>query len=266
LQPEWVKAEGYAMLYGLYLSATGVITSAYRQDVIANNLANSETTGFKRDLATFYQRPTADQENPLLAQFSSKMLDKIGGGTFASPTQADTTQGTLEPTGNNLDAGILGPGFFTVAGQDGQERLTRDGRFRIDRNGRLTLSTDQANPVLNSNGQPIVLDPTQPTRFDVTGRIYQGNQLAGQLGFVDITDPSKLTKQGGSLFGYDPANGLRPALGEIQDGFTERSNVDPAPELTQLMDAQRSLEANANMIHYQDQMLGDLVNTVGKVS
>jgi flagellar basal body rod protein FlgG len=254
------------MLYGLYLSATGVITSSYRQDVIANNLANSETAGFKRDLATFYQRPTADQQNPLLAQFSNKMLDKIGGGTFASPTQVDTTQGTLEPTGNDLDAGILGPGFFTVGSQDGTERLTRNGRFRIDRAGRLTLATDQANPVLDPNGKPIILDPTQTTRFDETGRIYQNNSAVGQLGVVDINDPTKLTKQGGSLFGYDAASGLRPALGTVQGGFSERSNVDPAPELTELMDAQRSLEANANMIHYQEQMLGDLVNTVGKVS
>jgi flagellar basal-body rod protein FlgF len=254
------------MLYGLYLSATGVITSAYRQDVIANNLANSETIGFKRDLATFFQRPAEDQQNPQLAQYGNKMLDKIGGGTFASPTEVDTSQGTLDPTGNDLDAGILGPGFFTVMGKNGTPSLTRDGRFRIDRAGNLTLSNDQANPVLDAKGKPIVLDPNLPTRFGVSGQVYQADVPVGQLGFVDITDPSKLTKQGGSLYSYDPANGTRPAQGTIQSGFMERSNVDPAPELTDLMEAQRSLEANANMIHYQDQMLGDLVNTVGKIS
>jgi len=140
------------MLYGLYLSATGVITSAYRQDLIANNMANSETVGFKRDLATFQQRPAADQENPLSAQFGSSLLDKIGGGILASPTQIDTSQGTIEPDGNNMDAAIMGSGYFQVATADGQTRLTRDGRFKIDQSSRLALSNSQASPLLGHPG------------------------------------------------------------------------------------------------------------------
>src|SRR5271169_4235331 len=102
------------MLYGLYLSATGVITSAYRQDVLANNLANSDTVGFKRDMASFYQRPPAGEENPVAGGVGNAMLNRIGGGTFAMPTRMDTTQGDLEPTNNNLDLGIMGPAYFTV--------------------------------------------------------------------------------------------------------------------------------------------------------
>lgn len=254
------------MIYGLYLSATGVISSVYRQDLIANNMANSETVGFKKDLATFYQRPTADEEDPSQAKFGSPLLDGIGGGTFASPTQVDTSQGDIEPTNNNLDAAIMGSGFFTVAGADGQRRLTRDGRFRLTADGSLTLSTDQANPVLDGNGSPIKLDPTLPVQIRQDGSIAQGGSVVTQLGLVNVADPSKLTKEGGSLIDYPADAETAPFDGQVAPNSIEHSNVDPATELTQLMDTQRELEANANMIHYQDETLGELVNTVGKVS
>jgi flagellar basal body rod protein FlgG len=254
------------MNYGLYLSATGVITSSYRQDVIANNLANSETAGFKRDLAMFSQRPPASAEHPLWAGESNAMLDHIGGGTFAAPTTVDTSQGTLESTGNDFDAAIVGTGYFTVQGRDGQPRLTRNGGFRRDNTGRLTLSTDQNNPVLDVQGRPIVLDPAQPTRIDSAGRVLQSNQPVAQLGIVDVAAGTRLTKDGGTLLAYPDKNAVTSSSSTVQGGFLERSNVDSATELTNLMDAQRQLEANANMIRYQDETLGELVNTVGKVS
>jgi flagellar basal-body rod protein FlgF len=254
------------MLYGLYLSAAGVITSSYRQDVIANNLANSETVGFKRDLATFAQRPTADQTHPLAAGFGNPMLDKIGGGTFASPNYVDTTQGTLDPTDNNMDAAILGNGFFTVAGKDGQPRLTRDGRFKVDLAGRLTLSNDQASPVLDNTGKPIRVDPALPIRFDLAGRVLQDEQPVAQLGLASVANPASLKKEGAGLFSDSDPSSESASTAQVRGGFLEHSNVDPASELTALMDTQRVLEANANMMHYQDQMLGDLVNTVGKIS
>jgi len=254
------------MQYGLYLSAAGVITSSYRQDVIANNLANSETVGFKRDLAMFAQRPAADQTSPLKAGFGSALLDKIGGGTFASPNYIDTTEGTLEPTGNSLDAAIDGDGYFTVAGKNGQQMLTRDGRFHIDLAGHLTRTGNQANPVLDVNGHPINLDPTLTARFDEAGRVIQGGQPVAQLGVVSVSDPTQLRKSGDDLYAYADPNGLKSSDAQVRGGFVERSTVDPATELSALMDTQRVLEANANMMHYQDQMLGDLVNTVGKIS
>src|ERR1043165_5413396 len=121
------------MNYGLYLSATGVLTNSHRQDVIANNLANSETVGFKRNLALFQQRRTeADSQGAAgLSDQTDPLLEKIGGGLLLSPTYVDHSQGTLEQTGQNLDVAIHGDGFFAV--QDGkQTRLTRDGRFLVD--------------------------------------------------------------------------------------------------------------------------------------
>src|SRR5438105_2371537 len=119
------------MIYGLYLSATGVLANSYRQDVIANNLANSETVGFKKDLALFQQRGTEAQERGTPDE-SSRLLEGLGGGLLAAPTSMDLSQGDLEHTGNPLDVGLEGPGFFAVKESDGATRLTRDGRFMLD--------------------------------------------------------------------------------------------------------------------------------------
>src|SRR5687768_1897415 len=102
------------MIYGLYLSATGIMTNSYRQDVIANNLANSETVGFKRDVALFKERLTQAQEQRIKGDWSNPLLEGIGGGTLAAPTIVDSTQGELEPTGSPLDVAIEGKGYFTV--------------------------------------------------------------------------------------------------------------------------------------------------------
>src|SRR5947209_3887766 len=86
-----------SMIYGLYLSATGVMTNSYRQDVIANNIANAETVGFKKDIALFQQRRTEAQERGL-GPTSNALLEKLGGGVFASPMLVDSSQGELEPS------------------------------------------------------------------------------------------------------------------------------------------------------------------------
>src|SRR5205809_916462 len=134
------------MIYGLYLSATGVMASSYRQDVIANNLANSETVGFKRHLATFQQRPVESQSSGR-PDLSDPMLDNLGGGFLVSPTQIDATQGDLENTGNNLDAAIFGKGFFAV-GDSTHTQLTRAGQFMLNQDGDMIMANGSNTPVL----------------------------------------------------------------------------------------------------------------------
>jgi flagellar basal-body rod protein FlgF len=255
------------VIYGLYLSANGVLANSYRQDVIANNLANAESVGFKKDLATFQQRDSEAKARGLGPNATNPLLEPLGGGTLASHSRIDLSQGDLEHSDNNLDAGIQGKGFFTVSDR-GQTRLTRDGRFTLDRSGRLVLPRGQQ--VLDVNGKPITLDshfPDEKTTIGPAGEIFQGEKQIAQLGFVNVPDPKLLTKHGDGMMDYpDLAKNATPATGKVKGGFTESSNVEPATELTQLMDAQRQLEANANMIRYQDQTLQRLCNDVGKVS
>jgi flagellar basal body rod protein FlgG len=257
------------MIYGLYLSATGVMANSYRQDVIANNLANSETVGFKKDLASFQQRRTEAQERGTPTD-SDRLLENLGGGLLAAPTTVDWSQGDIEQTANPLDAALEGPGYFAIKDANGATRFTRDGRFLVDRSGFLVLANGQGQQVLDNKGKPIQLDPnlaaTQTTigRF---GEITQDRTLVATLGVYDVPDTGQLKKLGGNLLSYPDEAAARPiASTPVRSEFIERSNVEPASELAQLMDAQRQLEANANMIRYQDQTLARLVNDVGKIS
>ncbi len=252
------------MIYGMYLSAAGIVANSYRQDVISNNLANAETNGFKRDLATFYARPTEAQATGR-ADWSNPLLEKIGGGILAMPTLVDSAQGDLEETGNNLDVAVQGSGFFTVS--DGKTtKLTRDGRFMTDADGMLILSTARGQHVLDQAGQPIKLDTTQQVSIAEDGTIGQQGKTVAKLGLVDAKNPRELMKLGGQFMTLPDIKAVVPSTATLRSAFVERANVDPATELTQLMETQRQLEANANMIRYQDQMLDKLVNQVGRIS
>ena len=265
-EPYWVYPQLRAiapMIYGLYLSATGIMNSEYRQDVISNNLANSETTGFKRDIAAFRSRLTAEQERRNPADWSDSILEGLGGGVFVQPTSVDLKQGDLEPTGNPLDLGLEGQGFFTVNNK-GKTALTRDGKFSVGRDG--TLTNIDGLPVLDDHGKTIQLDTTQPTVVQRDGTLMQGSKSVGKLGIVDVADRSKLTKLGNNLLSYSDPAGLRPSDALVHGEFIERSNADPTIELADLMDTQRQLEANANLIKTQDSTLQLLVNNVGKIS
>jgi flagellar basal body rod protein FlgG len=254
------------MIYGLYLSATGVMTSSYRQDVIANNIANAETTGFKRDLALFQERRTELRERGLPPGRSNPMLEALGGGVFASPTLVDRTQGELESTGRGLDVAIVGPGYYQVRNGD-KTNLTRDGRLSINQRGNLALENNENFEVLDPTGKPIAVDPRIPPNVDAQGVVTQNGKPVGRVAVVDVADPRQLVKSGGNMLAYADEKQIRPATGALlRSEFQERANLDPSTELTSLMEAQRQLEANANMIKYQDQMLAKLVNEVGKIS
>ena len=256
------------MIFGLYQSAGGVMTNSYRQDVIANNLANSETTGFKKDIAIFQQRKTQAQETNQLDE-SNPMLENLGGGVLVMPTRVDMSQGELEPTSNMLDVAIQGSGFFQVS-NDGKTQLTRDGRFMTDQTGKLVMANATGQQVLDIKGRPIQLNSTanggvQPN-VDDRGGVWQGLNHVADIGVVDVPDRNKLIKIGGNMLNYPDIKDLVPSKSSVRGGFIERANVDPASELAQLMDTQRQLEANANMIRYQDSTLQRLCNDVGKIS
>jgi flagellar basal body rod protein FlgG len=257
------------MIYGLWKSAAGVMTAQYRQGVIANNLANIETAGFKRDLAVVQQRKTPGEELPMSRQFGSQLLEKIGGGTLLSATRTDLTQGHVEDTHRDYDAAIVGKGYFVVEGRDGTRRLTRNGNFQLDNQGRLILADGSEARVLGKGLSPIRLDPLARTEFAEGGQIVQYGQVVGQLALKDAGD-NQIKKAGHheyELLGGTQASDLPDAADStIRGSALERSNVEPSQELTGMISAMRELEANANMIRYQDQTLGRLVNDVGKVA
>ncbi len=254
------------MLYGLYLSATGVAQNSYRQDVIANNLANSETSGFRRQMATFRERPTAARERPGQMSWTDPTAEGVGGGTFAEPTTVDRTPSSFDETGNPLDVAIQGNGYFTVD-DHGQRRLTRDGQFIVDKTGAVVLATDHNAALLDDRGAAIHVDGmlVNQTRVARDGTINQAGVPMQRIGVVDVPKDQRLRNVGGTLLTIPDFDAVTASADEVHGGYVERANVDPSTELASLMDAQRQLEANANMIHYQDETLDKLVNSVGKI-
>jgi flagellar basal-body rod protein FlgG len=253
------------MIYGLYLSATGVLTNSYRQDVIANNLANAETVGFRRSLALMQQRPTEAAAQGAMHR-SDPRFESIGGGQLLAPTFVDQSMGTFESTGNNLDVASHGEGYFTV--RDGnQTRLTRNGQFMVDRAGQLVMANSTGTKVLDNTGNPVVLGNVPPSQVVIRsdGTISVNELPVARLGVVNVPDKTSLRQIGKTLLSHPNVRQLGQSDSSLQSGFVETSNVDPTRELTELINAQRQLEANANMIRFQDQTLGKLVNEVGKI-
>jgi len=251
------------MIYGLYLSAAGLQANAYQMDVIANNLANANTVGFKHDLAVMSERRVAADESGGLGR-RHRLLDELSGGTFVAPTHTAFSQGPLEGTGRPLDLAVEGEGFFQVLEGD-EVRYTRDGRFTVNRQGQIV--TVGGRTLVGANGRPLVVDreSSAPITVSSVGVIRQGADEVGRLGLVTFDDLGGLTKSGAGLF---KANSQvpRPADGSIVSGYVEKSTVDPVAGLARMIQVQRAYQLNATMISLQDGMLGQAVNNLGKVA
>jgi flagellar basal body rod protein FlgG len=260
------------MLYGLYLSASGLQAQEKRQSVITNNLANANTTGFKRDLAVVQARANAAYEDPRMSQYRHGILGKQGGGVLVHGAGVDLTQSTLLRTGNPTDLALEGRGFFVLQGEnDGQTALTRDGRFLVSSEGTLVSSTS-GRPVLNSEGAAIKLDPALPVVVDATGRLTQsdasGQDIASaQLKLTDVADARRVVKLGRNMMTVDDPKALQDISPStiVRSGHLEQSGVDPVVEMVNMMEGQRIFDANAKMISYQDQTLQQL-NTIGRIA
>ena len=257
------------MNYGLYMSAAGMLNNMHRQDVTSNNLSNVETTGFKRDLTSFIQRPPEALASGRF-DLSHQMMDRLGGGSWVGPSRSDLAPGPLQETSDPLNLAIEGEGFFVVQDErDGEmvSRLTRDGRLKIDPQGRLTTSTSDR-PVLSTQDTPIVVDPTQPLHIDERGVVQQGGMEVGQLRLAQVTDPREVRPVGKGLFSVE-ANVLEQAGqggGLVRQGFVEQSNVDPIKEMQQMIEATRAINHAGTLISYHDQILDGAVNVLGRVA
>ena len=247
----------------MYLSATGVISSSHEQDVIANNLANVETSGFKRELSVQQQRQVESQAMHA-AGLSNPMLDNIGGGELLAPSVFDQSQGQMDASSNNFDTAVVGSGYITVKDHD-QTRLTRNGSFMIDSTGNLVTTSGQQ--VLDPKSKPINLAGFTQGQLHIgpDGSITNGQDAVAQIGLVEPTDPQSVKPAGANLYASTKDTQLVPAKGRLTPNVKEGSNVDPTTELTRLMQTQRLLEANANFIKTQDSTLEKAVTDVGKI-
>ena len=257
------------MNYGLYQSAGGVLSNLHEFQVISNNLANAQTTGFKADLALAQQRLPGRIE---AGSFSdpSLLLERLGGGQLTTLTMVEFVQGSLEETGASGDVALEGRGFFVVGperGSDGQNMvLTRDGRFTLDADNQLVMSTTGWH-VLDERNQAIEL---QPGTFEIRddGTIVQNEQEIARVAIRSVEHPDALEKIGDGLLRPTIQSGRAEADGEtiVRQGYLESSTVNPIIAMKDLMELSRALEANVRMMQYQDVLMGQAAGTLGKVT
>jgi flagellar basal-body rod protein FlgF len=228
-------------------------------DVVANNVANSSTTGFKRSSIAF---------DTILSKASdpSQSTDFVG----ARATYRDTSNGPIQPTGNSLDLAIQGQGYFQVQMPDGTTRYTRGGAFQINSKNQLVTLSGQ--PLLTSGGAPIDIPDTitelniSPDGF-ISARTDNGANLSqlGKIAVVKFSDEQELQAQGGGLYATTQVSVPAPDSAIVQ-GALEQSNVQPILEMTDMIRIQRSYEQASNMISQDDSRQTSAINILSKTT
>lgn len=245
------------MVKGLFTAAAGMIQRLHEQEVTSNNMANVNSTAFKKDLAYH-----SDVINPDLAlQLRNGKGDFIADKSY---TVTDHLQGKIVPTGNPLDVALNGSGFFAVSTVDG-EKYTRDGAFKLNEEG--TLVTSAGYPILGDGGE-ISVDTINGSSISIseTGEISVNGEAVDTLKVVDFEKPYALAKSGESLFtAKQGAVTIEPEMFSVKQGYTEGSNVNIVQNMVNMIDIQRGYESNSKTLTSIDQSIRKLVNDVGKV-
>jgi flagellar basal-body rod protein FlgG len=258
----------------LAIAATGMNAQQLNLEVIANNIANINTTGFKRARAEFtdllYQAertagtPNRGGENPIPEGA------QVGLGVRTAAIRNLHMQGALTQTANKLDLALNGRGWFQVAGADGETLYTRSGAFNKNAAGQIvtvdgyvvqpamTVPNDASAIVVNESGQVFVRLGNEPQL-----------QQIGQLTLANFANEAGLDPLGGNLYRETAASGAavvgvpgNPGFASIHQGYLENSNVDPVKEITELISAQRAYEMNSKVIQAADDMFGTLAKSI----
>ena len=268
------------MSKGIYTAVSGAIAQSAKLDTIANNLANANTPGFKRDSQLFKEYLTAYEKEPgtitvprIPASIES-FYDVQGGDKSyvdVAGTHTDFTQGILRQTGNKLDLAIEGDGLFEVGTGEGV-RLTRAGGFNVDSEGRLV--TKQGYPVLRDGpiGSPAAGREIRLQGANVSvspnGEVFDGDQSVGRLALVTVGNKDALRKVGQNMFSLKEnmeAQLANATEAKIHQGSLEGSNVNVVREMTDMITATRTFESTQRVIQAYDKMNGQAANDISKL-
>jgi flagellar basal-body rod protein FlgG len=254
------------MLRALSTAATGMAAQQTNIDVVANNIANVNTTGFRRGRAEFQDLLYQTVRAPGGAAGDGATLPtglQIGQGTRTVATEQMFTQGSMQQTGAPLDLAIEGSGFFQVTRPNGEVAFTRAGNLKTDAEGRLvTVDGYALEPAItiptNATGVTIAADGTVTATMPGES---QGQEV-GKLQLANFANPGGLQAIGRSLFTPTAASGEaivaspgEEGMGTIAQGFLEGSNVEVVTEMIDLISSQRAYEINQRVIHAADEML-----------
>lgn len=281
------------MMRSLWSAASGMLAQQTNIDTISNNLANVNTTGYKRDTVEFRSLLYQTLQNPATnnAGENKPVPAQVGLGTRTGSITTVFTQGNLQDVDENTFMAIEGDGFFKIQDENGQICYTRDGSFALQPvQGGVLLCTSQGYPVLDQNNNRIVL-PANVGQNDLTvdteGNLFipggengqkipltvtvNGQNYNQAIGIVQFNNPAGLNSVGNNLYQETPASGAPlEELGNnglqrsnIHQGYLEMSNVQVADEMVNMIVAQRAYEMNSKAIQASDEMLQQANNLRG---
>ena len=248
------------MIRGWYIGASGMNAQQDRLDAISNNLANVDTTGFKKEIPVNKEFSDGVMKNPFGSSDVAPIIGKLGLGVETNELYTDFSQGSFKSTDTNTDFALSGKGFFVVQTPSG-ERFTRNGNFLLGKEG--ILLTKEGYPVLGENGPIHVADDKFIMNRD--GMIYsrEDNTVVDRLKIVRFDNERYLKKQGSSMWNTnDIAGNYHIAEGnerpQVLQGYTETSNVNVVNEMVQMIEVNRAYEANQKSMQTEDSMLDTL--------
>jgi flagellar basal-body rod protein FlgF len=231
-----------------YITLTRQSGLMREMELVAHNIANLSTAGYRREGVVFAEHVAAAGQAPSVSM------------GMAKARLVDLTQGALSASGGTYDLAIMGEGFFLIDTPEGQ-RLTRAGSFTPSADG--TLVTAEGYPVLDSGGAPVVTPPAaQSVKIGPDGTISADGRVVGQIGLWLPQDPLSLRHQAGTMFSADapiPA----PAASMVQ-GMIEESNVNPITEVARMIEVQRAYEAGQSFIQREDDRARSVIDILGR--
>ena len=241
------------LLRGLYTATSGMLTQTVKQDVIANNIANVNTSGYKKN--EVIQESFPSKLLSIMEGTNIEQVGKLGTGVSIVDIATNFEQGNLEKTDNPLDLALANPNTYLSVETESGVKYTRDGSLKINSSNKLV--TSGGHPVLGSNGHITI---EGEVRIDPSGDICVGEEVIDKLAIYTLDNPQKI---GDNLF--ESTNQALAENANLQIGYLEKSNVNIIKEMVSMISAVRSYEMCQKAIETQDNSLNTLINKVGQV-
>lgn len=257
------------MVKGLYTAYTGMANEQKRLDIIANNLANSATAGYKEENVTnqsFDNILTLKIKDESEA-YNNRPIGTMSLGVKLGEVYTNFDQGSLRQNDGTYNLALEGKGFFTLSVTDKagnvSTKYTRDGSFTMTKDGHIVDA--DGNHLMGEGGDIIVPTDASKVTIDETGAIYADGKYVDKLAIADFDNYDYLSKSGDTMYQAEQGATQIPANALVRQGFTEQSNVNVVSEMVNMITVTRSYEANQKVIQSVDKTLDLAANSVGKV-
>lgn len=257
------------MVRGLFTAYTGMANEQKRLDIIANNLANAATVGYKEENVTSqaFDDVLAVKIRDESEAFNNRRIGRMSLGVKLGEAYTNHTQGSLRQTGQTYHLALDGKGFFTMSVTDKagntHTKYTRNGSFTITKDGHIVDS--DGNHLMGESGEVLIPADTVDVIVDASGAIYADGNYVDTLLIADFEDYNYLIKSGDTMYEAVEGAVTIPATASIRQGYTEQSNVNVVSEMVEMIAVTRAYEANQKAIQSIDQTLDLAANSIGKI-